>query len=389
METHKRRMRLLAVTGVAALVAGTVLAGCSSSSKTGTSANGSNTATASTNQSAPPATGGSTGSSAATPTEALPVTISLIGPPPLHASLWADVATEQGYFKDVGLTPTWRYFGHGADVVKTLVAKSVDVAGMGPTTANLQLQSQGSPIVLVAGMDNQDWLVGVSDPNVKTCQDLKGQTIADDGPNNARRIFLGVLLKSCGLTLDDTKHVAIGSTPADLIKASINGQVKATVLHAPELAQVQAGAKVTTWHGISPPASVISQAHYEAFSVLKPYLETDQGKTITTRVLAAYILARAWIMDPANFDAFATLTSKAQATTDEVAKAGNKMLIDEVKFWQPGLGLTKANLEGQINLMVDTGTIDKTKVPTYDSLVDASIYPQALELAKKFNAKVE
>jgi NitT/TauT family transport system substrate-binding protein len=376
MQLHKRRVRVFALTTVTAVVAATVLAACSS----GSTKNASNTATtpAATNA----ASGSASSSASAEAPTPMPVKISLIGPPPLSASLWADVAVAQGYFKDVGLNPSFKYFGHGTDVIKTVLAKSVDIGGMGPTTATLQLVSQGSPMVMVAGMDNQDWLIGVSDPAVKTCQDLKGQTIADDGPNNARRLFLSVLLKSCGLTLDDTKHVAIGSTPADIIKASINGQVKASILHAPELAQIQAAAKVTTWHGVNAPNSVVSAAHYEAFTVLKDYLASPDGKTVTERTIAAYILARAWIMDPANEDAFAALTAKAQGLSVPVAKTGNKLLTD-AKFWQPGIGLTQANMEGEIQLLTSIGTIAPDKAPKYADIVDTTIYPAALAIAEK------
>lgn len=325
--------------------------------------------------------GGSPGEGGGT-NGALPVRISLIGPPPLNLSLWANVADQQGYFKDVGLAPSFKYFGHGADVAKTVVSKSVDV-GMAPTTAVLELNSKGTPIVAVAGMDNEDWIVGTSVPNATSCDTLKGLTIADDGPENARRIFLSQMLTGCGESLDDTKHVAIGATPANIVAAAAAGQVKAAVLHAPELAQVNAKAKVK-WHAVHPANSVTAHSHYSTFSVLKSYLATPTGKKVATRTVAAYILARAWIMDPKNQRAFAALTAKAQGISEPVALAGIKLLAT-VPFWTPGLGLKRGNIAGETQLLVQGGSIEASQKPSYSQVVDTGIFPAALALAKKFN----
>ena len=45
----------------------------------------------------------------------------------------------------------------------------------------VNLIGAGAPIVIIAGMPNQDWIIGSDLPNVKDCKDLKGQTVAADG----------------------------------------------------------------------------------------------------------------------------------------------------------------------------------------------------------------
>lgn len=390
MRLDKRPIRGLVKVGIAGLAAVTVLTACSSgnSNNSGsTSTTGSQNTAASTPST--PATSSAAQASGSTgawkPPSPVPVRISLIGPPPLNLSLWADVANDQGYFNDVGLTPKFAYFGHGVDVTKSVVAGSNDI-GMGPANADLSLIAQGSPIVAVAGMNNIDWQIAVSDPAVKTCQDLKGQTIADDGPTNARRIFLGLLLSTCGLTLDDTKHVAIGSTPSDIVKAAINGQVKAAVVHTPELATIQDSSKTKTWHGISSPQANAS-SYYSAFMVQKKYLASDAGKTATVRTVAAYILARSWIMDQANWNAFAALTAKAQGIPESAALTGIQ-LLQKIPFWEPGNGMNQQNIESEIQNEVKGGNIKATP-PTYDQVVDQTIYPEALAMAKQINPNVQ
>lgn len=390
MRLDKRPISTAVKIGIAGVAAVTVLGACSSgsSNKASSTSTAGNQATTSTNASTPAsAAAQSAGTSGTwTPPSPLPVKIALIGPPPLNESLWADVANDQGFFKDVGLTPKFAYFGHGTDIAKSVVAGSNDI-GLDTTPSNIQLVGKGTPLVAFAGMTNQDWLVGVSDAAVKTCKDLKGVTIGDDGPNNARRLFLGQLLQSCGLTLNDTGHVAIGSTPTDIVKAAINGQVKAAVLHAPELAEIQDAAKVKTWHGISAP-EVIAQGDYSMFSAMKNYLGTSNGLEVATRVTAAYILARSWIMDQSNWNAFATITAKAQGISQSAALTGIQ-LLQKIPFWEPGNGLTQSNIEGEINLLVQQGSVTAAQKPTYDQLVDLTIYPKALAMAQKIDSNVK
>ena len=313
--------------------------------------------------------------------------ISLIGPPPLTPMLWADVAKEQGYFAKVGLNPTFSFHSNGTDVAKTVVAKSVDIGGMPPTTAVAQLVSQGVPIVMVAGMDVQDWVIGVSDPAIKTCQDLKGQSVGDDGPGNARAIFLNVVLESCGLKMSDVKAISFGGANA-AAQAAASGRIKASVLHASEVPQVEAVSKSLQWHIIAPPASVIDSGHFMGFTVLKDYLATDKGKETTERTVAAYILAREWMMNPANLDAFAALAAKAQGQTAAAELEGLK-LLQSLHFWSPGMGLTESNVTGEIKILADAGTIPADKAPSYAQMVDPSIYPAALAIAQKVDPSAQ
>ena len=374
---RKGRARLIATlttTGLALAMATAACSSASSPASNNAAANG--TAIANT-----PTNTASEGSATETSGAPLPVRISLIGPPPLTPMLWADVAKEQGYFAKVGLTPTFSFHSNGTDVAKTVVAKSVDIGGMPPTTAVAQLVSQNVPIVMVAGMDVQDWVIGVSDPAIKTCQDLKGQAVGDDGPGNARAIFLNVVLESCGLKMSDVKAISFGGANA-AAQAAASGRIKASVLHASEVPQVEAVSKSLQWHIITPPTSVIDSGHFMGFTVLKDYLATDKGKETTERTVAAYILAREWMMNPANLDAFAALAAKAQGQTAEAELEGLK-LLQSLHFWSPGIGLTESNVTGEIKILANAGTIPADKAPSYAQMVDPSIYPAALAIAQK------
>lgn len=114
---------------------------------------------------------------------------SAIGRPPIFSNTFADVGEDLGYWKKVGLDMSFRWFQRGTDTAKAVITGDVQV-GYTATPVAVNLIAAGAPLVIVAGMPNQDWIIGSDLPNVKGCKDLKGQTVAADGINNARWLFL-------------------------------------------------------------------------------------------------------------------------------------------------------------------------------------------------------
>jgi NitT/TauT family transport system substrate-binding protein len=300
----------------------------------------------------------------------------LIGPPPISSSLYANVATQQGYYKKLGLKMSFKYFGHGTDVSKSVLAGDENV-GTTATTAVIPLIAQGAKLKILFGMNNVDWVVASSAPGVSTCASLKGQNVGTDGTNNARELYLAALLKTCGLTIDDINQVAIGSVPADISKAAIEGQVKTDVLHASELAQVQALSPDTKWTTIPAPTSLAKQFHYLVGFATED--EIAKNRPALVKFVASYILARNWMMAPKNLNAFAKLAAQAQGTTVPVALSGLKIMAG-IPYWQPGLGVSKANLGNTVKTLVSIGTIDANAAPSYDQMVDPTIYRDAMKM---------
>jgi len=141
------------------------------------------------------------------------MTATAIGRPPIFSNTFVDVGEALGIWKKVGLDTSFRWFQRGTDTAKAVVTGDAEV-GYTATPVAVNLIGAGAPIVIVAGMPNQDWIIGSDLANVKTCKDLKGQTVAADGINNARWLFLKSEAESCGLTLNDM-------TPIDLANARL------------------------------------------------------------------------------------------------------------------------------------------------------------------------
>lgn len=305
----------------------------------------------------------------------LPVSLSAIGPPPIYISLWINVAEKEGYFKKVGLqTPSVRYFQNGAQVA-TQVITGQALAAATATQASQIAMAGGTPIVALAGMNAQDFVVASNLSSVHSCSDLKGKTVSYDQPNGARDVYLKYYLATCGLNLSDVNLVS--SQNAALIKAAISGQVTTGVFHINELASVEADTH-KTWTQLARPPSIQNTQHYGMLIVQKSSINSD--RQTVTRLLAAWILANRFMQSPKNVDAFAKIASAA--TGDPLA--ADKLAIpafQKIGYWdQTDHGLTKGRVMGSVKILEDINAIKASQAPSYNSMVNFSLYPAAEKL---------
>ena len=105
---------------------------------------------------------------------------SAIGRPPIFSNTFVDVGQAKGYWKKAGLDMNFRWFQRGTDTAKAVVTGDVQV-GYTATPPAVNLIASGAPIVAIAGMPNQDWVIASNE--AKDCKDLKGKTVAADGIN--------------------------------------------------------------------------------------------------------------------------------------------------------------------------------------------------------------
>ena len=94
------------------------------------------------------------------------LTSTAIGRPPIFSNTFVDVGEALGIWKKVGLDMSFRWFQRGTDTAKAVVTGDAQV-GYTATPVAVNLIGAGAPIVIVAGMPNQDWIIGSDSPNVK------------------------------------------------------------------------------------------------------------------------------------------------------------------------------------------------------------------------------
>ena len=126
-----------------------------------------------------------------------------IGRPPIFSNTFVDVGEAMGYWKKAGLDVSFRWFQRGTDTAKAVVTGDVrgrlhrDAAGGQPD--RLRRAGCGHRRHAEPGLDRS------RPTRAKDCKDLKGKTVAADGINNARYLFLQSVLATCGLKLTDVK----------------------------------------------------------------------------------------------------------------------------------------------------------------------------------------
>ena len=266
---------------------------------------------------------------------------------------------------------SFRWFQRGTDTAKSVVTGDVQV-GYTATPPAVNLIASGAPIVVIAGMPNQDWLVASDDPGVKDCKDLKGQTVAADGINNARYLFLQAVVQSCGLKLTDMTPIDLANAP--LVKAGIAGQVHTGVFHVDELAQVEhkTGKK---WKIIRSPPSIKAGLHYAVILTSKKAIAENKEGVI--RFLEGWILTQKFMSSkkPADVQKFAEIAAKASNIDVAVAKSAITT-YQNINYWVNDNGLNEKQVMSQLDQLVKVGSMKGTP-PTYKMIVDTSLYAEA------------
>jgi ABC-type nitrate/sulfonate/bicarbonate transport system substrate-binding protein len=304
---------------------------------------------------------------------------SAIGRPPIFSNTFVDVGEAMGFFKAAGVEVTFRWFQRGADTARSVVTGDVAV-GFTATQPALNLIAGGAPVVVIAGMPNQDWLVATDDPDVKSCADLKGKTVAADGINNARTLYIAAVVATCGLKQADLKLIDLANQP--LVRAGIAGQVHSGVWHVDELAQVEfkTGKK---WRIIDAPASIAKGLHY---AVLLTSKENREG---LIRFLEGWILTQNLMgsKSPADKVAFASVAANASQIDFQVALAS----VDGYQgfnYWVNNDGLDEKQMMSQLDQLVMVGSVKADKKPSYKQIVDKSLYAEAMKRVTKKYGKV-
>ena len=201
---------------------------------------------------------------------------------------------------------------------------------------------------------------------MKGCKDLKGKTVAADGINNARYLYIGAAVATCGLKISDMKLIDLANAP--LVKAGIAGQIHIGVFHIDELAQVEykTGKK---WHNIDVPPAIKKSLHYLMLIASKKAIAENREGVV--RFLEGWIKAAELMGSnkPADKEQFAKIAANASQIDPKVALAA----IDSyhaINYWENNNGLDKNQIMAQLNELVQIGSVKPEKKPSYEKIVD-------------------
>lgn len=145
------------------------------------------------------------------------------------------LADKAGLFAKRGVTVETKFIGQG-DRLAALASGSIQAAA---TTVDTHvLWSTSLPITQVVVLDNSNGGDGiVARPSIKSVKDLKGKTLAVDGPGTTPYFVLAYILKKNGMTMKDIKTATLGPQPA--AQAFVAGQYDGASTYEPYLSQVR------------------------------------------------------------------------------------------------------------------------------------------------------
>ena len=302
--------------------------------------------------------------------EDMKISASAIGRPPIFSNTFVDVGEAKGYWKKAGLDMNFRWFQRGTDTAKAVVTGDVQV-GYTATPPAVNLIASGAPVVAIAGMPNQDWVIASNE--AKDCKGLKGKTVAADGINNTRTLFLQSVLQTCGLQMSDIKMIDLANAP--LVKAGIADQVHSAVWHIDELAQVEhkTGKK---WALIPVPKEIYAGLHYAVLIASKKAIQENREGVV--RFLVGWIQTQKLMSskkpeDQADF-------AKIAAEGSQIDLAVTKSAITDFQklpYWVNDDGLNEKQLMAQVDQLVKVGVMKAENKPSYDKIVDKSLYAEA------------
>ncbi|HZD91752.1 MAG TPA: ABC transporter substrate-binding protein [Pseudolabrys sp.] len=306
------------------------------------------------------------------------LTATAIGRPPIFSNTFADVGEAMGFWKKAGLDVTFRWFQRGTDTAKAVVTGDASI-GFTATPPAVNLIASGAKIKIVAGQPNQDWVIASDD--VKDCKGLKGKTVAADGINNTRYLYLQSYLATCGLKISDVNAINLANTP--LVKAGIAKQVHNGVFHIDELAQVEHATK--KWNIMDVPASIAEGLHYAVLVANDNAIKNNHEALV--RFLVGWIETQKMMSskDPKTMEKFAEIAAKAKNIDKSVALNAIKA-FQAKDYWVNNDGLNQKQMMSQVNELVKVGSM-KAKPPTYDQLVDTTLYAEAAKRVDKMSMK--
>ncbi len=303
------------------------------------------------------------------------IVLAIPGIPPIYSVTIAYVAQKEGFFKKHGADVEIKPFDNGTAAARAVVAGDIDLAYSPTPPVINQISNANVPLVAVYGMPNPDWVLGTTDSG-KTCKDVVGQDVGVDSIGGARSVALRSMLTGCpGVTIDDVKQVALGSSSGP---AMIAGRLQFAVLHLDDLAEIKAQGK---------PLNVLlamkntnPTSHYLMLVARKDNLAKNRDAIV--RAVAGLIEAARFMQDPKNADAVADAASVTGHSKDV-----NKLALKEflaIDFWAvKDDGLPRNKLEATAKLMKKIGAIKPDKEPvTFENLVDQSVWKDADAMVK-------
>ncbi|HET6946932.1 MAG TPA: ABC transporter substrate-binding protein [bacterium] len=300
-------------------------------------------------------------------------TLTLIMPttPPnlIHIPPW--VALETGLFAKYGIDVRILTVESGAVAMRSLVGGRGEVHLAAPGVPPfLALAAQGGEVKAVATYSMRHPVAMVVQPEIQSCQDLRGKKIGTPGGVGAyTEVMVRAFLQSCGLTPRDVQYVNIATGAR--VPALLTAQIDGMPLHVDQVYEIQKQKPSMRILGYL--ADILPKGWYAAYVTLFDVIRADPA-LIGNAVMALVEANRFIYQNPGKTLDIAVKYTKVDR--DVLQKAYND--YTRRGLWPVNEGLHPDLVEEGLTTEVNVGTIPANNKLKYEELVQINFLKAAM-----------
>ena len=301
----------------------------------------------------------------------LTVSMPVLPPNFVHVMPW--VAQDQGFYDDFGIDVDLVSLDTGVTALRGAEAGSADIAAV-PTPTLINAVAQGGSAKAFYTYSDKLDVQMVTTPDITSCEDLGGKVVGVDEVGGFAEVLTKLYYTSCGLTQDDVKY---GNFPGAEGQAMAQGQSSSGVLHIDE---AQGVAEQFPDADLTPVANlweVVPDWHYAGYAAPESILKDRRDDIVA--FTAANIAANRYMSDSANKEAVLDTAEEVTGLSREILSDTYDTFLEDGLFPE-GNGYPEEMVDFTAEKQVELGNIEEADKPSYDDLVDTTIYDDALAL---------
>lgn len=265
------------------------------------------------------------------------------------------VSDELNYWKRYNVSPQYTFAGSVAATAQQMVAGAVDIGELSSTQTVLAIEN-GAPLRYFLDRITTPPYALMAKREIKTLDDLKGQTVIIGGPTDITKVFFDMMIKHTHLKPDDVTLTFAGATSARYA-ALRSGSVGAAMLFPPLDFQAQ----LDGYHSLANLQSVTKSFPFVGFCVTDKFNAAHPD--IVTDFTKAYLRGVRWLEIPANKARAVDILVRRTSVLPESALKTYDELVTQYRVFNTTGGSKPAQFGQVVDALGDLGLLKRPLPP--------------------------
>lgn len=278
------------------------------------------------------------------------------------------IAQSNNLFEKNNLAVELTYFETASKVTQALSTGSLDLAVSTPDTT-INAIEKGAGLTQVAGVYHKATYSFIVQKNIKSFNDLKGQSLAVSDLKDASTLLLLKMLEANGLKKGDYNLIPLGGT-GKRAAAITGGQVAGALIGMPNNFVLEGEG----YPSLGYTSEAVKEYQFNALAVQKEWVQKNSPALV--RYLKSVNEASNWLYNPANKDAAIAILAKNLKVSQEIATKAYDLSVTRLQAF-PRAG--EINLEGYKAVIELMGELEllKAPLPSPEKYIDNSYLNKA------------